>query len=386
VLTGKTFFPQLIHRAVPLRSDRGVPRSRGDDERSARWPRCFNAGRYGTAEGRGQRVLTGRCDAGHSPGYPAGMTTTDDRPREVRNQARRHADAAREAADEKRREAGDGLVGWIAERAGEWDLGGQDEATMQRQKFLWNALVDYWFRMEMDGWDKPARIAGPAGGHSFRCGRSYWDAWTGRGAVVAPLRAGTAATRNSARRVDGDPRHREVLPRDGSATGRARLDCDGPGRRQGRGGVAGRRGSTRCGRGASVTGPTSRAGRASSRWRSVPECPSCRSPRSVAPIAMPVLMRGDGLSRALRLDKVLRLKVFPTGDIVAVGYRARPRCPQLPLPAKIRTRFMPAVEVDPTQIVPTMATTWTRCMARCRQASSGAWNALARKRALPLFG
>ena len=24
---------------------------------------------------------------------------------------------------------------------------------MQRQKFLWNALVDYWFRMELDGWE-----------------------------------------------------------------------------------------------------------------------------------------------------------------------------------------------------------------------------------------
>jgi hypothetical protein len=39
------------------------------------------------------------------------MTTTDDRPREVRIQARRHAGAAREAAEEKRRAAGDGLAG-----------------------------------------------------------------------------------------------------------------------------------------------------------------------------------------------------------------------------------------------------------------------------------
>jgi hypothetical protein len=60
------------------------------------------------------------------------MTTTDDRPREVRIQARRHADAAREAAEEKRRAAGDGLAGWVAERAGEWSLDGQDEAAMQR--------------------------------------------------------------------------------------------------------------------------------------------------------------------------------------------------------------------------------------------------------------
>jgi hypothetical protein len=31
-----------------------------------------------------------------------------------------------------------GISGWVAERAGEWDLSGQDETTMQRQKFLWN--------------------------------------------------------------------------------------------------------------------------------------------------------------------------------------------------------------------------------------------------------
>ncbi len=55
--------------------------------------------------------------------------------------------------DARRREQDGGLSGWVAERAGEWDLHGPDETTMQRQKFFWNALVDYWFRMEMDGWE-----------------------------------------------------------------------------------------------------------------------------------------------------------------------------------------------------------------------------------------
>lgn len=48
---------------------------------------------------------------------------------------------------------------------------------MQRQKFFWNALVDYWFRMEMDGWENvtesPVLLVGIHSGAPF-----VWDAWT----------------------------------------------------------------------------------------------------------------------------------------------------------------------------------------------------------------
>jgi hypothetical protein len=54
---------------------------------------------------------------------------------------------------DRRSEQAGGLSGWVAKRAGEWELTGQDEPTMHRQKFLWNALADYWFRMEIDGWE-----------------------------------------------------------------------------------------------------------------------------------------------------------------------------------------------------------------------------------------
>lgn len=60
---------------------------------------------------------------------------------------------------------------------------------------------------------------------------------------------------------------------------------------------------------------------------------------------MPVLIRGDRLSRTLRLDKMLRLKVFPVAISLPWGI-APAALPQLPLPAKIRTRFMPVVEID----------------------------------------
>jgi hypothetical protein len=93
------------------------------------------------------------------------MTTTDHRPSEVKQQAQQHADEARTSMDAQRSERDSGLTGWLNKRAGEWDLSGQDEATMQRQKYFWNTLVDYWFRMEFDGWENPARPAGAAGGH-----------------------------------------------------------------------------------------------------------------------------------------------------------------------------------------------------------------------------
>jgi Dehydrogenase E1 component len=70
-----------------------------------------------------------------------------------------------------------GVTGWVAERAGEWDLTGQDEVSLQRQKFFWNVLVDYWFRMEIDGWENvtepPALLIGIHSGAPF-----VWDAWT----------------------------------------------------------------------------------------------------------------------------------------------------------------------------------------------------------------
>jgi hypothetical protein len=64
------------------------------------------------------------------------MTTTDQRPPEVRQQARERAYEARTRMDTPRRQRDDGIVGWLNERAGDWELSGADEATMQRQKYL----------------------------------------------------------------------------------------------------------------------------------------------------------------------------------------------------------------------------------------------------------
>jgi hypothetical protein len=71
------------------------------------------------------------------------MSDVDHSPADRRKQAQRTAERARAQAESRRTAQSGGLSGWVAERAGEWDLGGQDETTLQRQKFLWNLLVDH---------------------------------------------------------------------------------------------------------------------------------------------------------------------------------------------------------------------------------------------------
>jgi 1-acyl-sn-glycerol-3-phosphate acyltransferase len=101
--------------------------------------------------------------------------------------------------------------------------------------------------------------------------------------------------------------------------------------------------------------------------------------------AMPVLIRGDGLSRALRLDKLLRLKVFPLAISLPWGI-APAALPQLPLPAKIRTRFMPPIELDSD---PARVDDDDYIDAKYQEVQDSiqhGMDALARKRALPVFG
>jgi 1-acyl-sn-glycerol-3-phosphate acyltransferase len=101
--------------------------------------------------------------------------------------------------------------------------------------------------------------------------------------------------------------------------------------------------------------------------------------------AMPVLFRGDRVSRALKLDKLLRIKVFPLAISLPWGI-APAALPQLPLPAKIRTRLMPVVELenDPERADDEQYV--DRKYAEVQNSIQRGMDALARKRALPLFG
>src|SRR4051812_38919473 len=81
----------------------------------------------------------------------------------VKAQRARAAEQARKKAD-KRRSQASGAAGWVAEGAGDWSLDDWDPSWMERQKYFWNPLIDYWFRMEMGGWenipDPPNLIVG----------------------------------------------------------------------------------------------------------------------------------------------------------------------------------------------------------------------------------
>jgi 1-acyl-sn-glycerol-3-phosphate acyltransferase len=311
------------------------------------------------------------------------MTHTDHRPKKVVEQAQRHAEDARVAMRDKRDKQDGGVSGWVADRAGKWDLDGQDETMMQRQKFFWNVLVDYWFRMEIDGWENveqsPVLLIGIHSGAPF-----VWDAWTvglqwwRRFGPERPLH-GTA--HDALMAIPGIGRYFRamgVLPaaRDAIATALAEgrdvalwpggeVDSLRPWTERDRANLAGRKGFVKM---------AIRAG--------VPIVP-------IATVggadAMPVLIRGDGLSRALRLDKVLRLKVFPVAISLPWGI-APAALPQLPLPAKIRTRFMPPVEIDNDA---DRADDDDYIEAKYREVEDSiqrGMDALARKRALPVFG
>jgi hypothetical protein len=86
-------------------------------------------------------------------------STTRERPQrltqsqsERRTQARQTAEQALEKAN-KRRERQTGAAGLVASRASRWNLDGPDWDFIDRQKYFWNPLMDYWFRMEIEGWE-----------------------------------------------------------------------------------------------------------------------------------------------------------------------------------------------------------------------------------------
>src|SRR5919108_2900280 len=94
----------------------------------------------------------------------------------VAQRRKREAAAARKKVDE-RRERMSGAAGWVASRAGDWSLDERDPQLIELQKYFWNPLVDYWFRMNVEGWEKipepPTLLIGIHSGAPF-----VWDAWT----------------------------------------------------------------------------------------------------------------------------------------------------------------------------------------------------------------
>ncbi len=303
-----------------------------------------------------------------------------DRPRQ--EQAEKFAEAAQEKIKEKREDQS-GLAGWIAGRASQWDLEGPDWRFFERQKYLYNPLMDYWFRMEMEGWEKlpdpPALLIGIHSGAPF-----VWDAWT-VGAQwwrhfgsERPLH-GTAHDMLMAFPVIGAYfRKMGVLPaapdsimsalaagRDVALWPGGERDSLRPWSKRDDAVLAGRRGfvklAIRC---------------------AVPIVPIATVG---GPDSMPVLTSGRRLAKVLQLDKVARLKLLPIALQAPWGISPA-LLPEIPLPTKIRTAFQDPVELDAD---PDRAEdddyVESKYLEVCDSIQNG-MDVLARRRRLPLFG
>jgi 1-acyl-sn-glycerol-3-phosphate acyltransferase len=254
---------------------------------------------------------------------------------------------------------------------------------MERQKYFWNPLMDYWFRMQIEGWEKipdpPTLLVGIHSGAPL-----VWDAWTvgvqwwrhfGRSRPAH----GTAHDALMALPVLGSYfRKMGVLPARAESITAAlerghdvaiwpggERDSLRPWTKRDQAILAGRKGFVRL---------AIRAG--------VPIVPIATVG---GPDAMPVIASGRRLAKGLRLDKVARLKAFPIA--VQLPWGISPALlPEVPLPAKIRTAFQEPIEVDAD---PGRAEDETYVDAKydevCASIQAG-MNALARRRRLPLFG
>jgi 1-acyl-sn-glycerol-3-phosphate acyltransferase len=297
-------------------------------------------------------------------------------------QAKRFAEQAARKADE-RREKADGAAGWVAERAGTWTLDAQDYGFMHRQQYFWNPLIDYWFRMEMEGWenipDPPALLIGIHSGAPF-----VWDAWTvgiqwwRRFGDDRPLHGTAHDALMAAPVIGGYFRKMGVLPaaQDSIAGALAaghdvalwpggEIDSLRPWTKRDEAILAGRTGFVRM---------AIRAG--------VPIVPISTVG---GPDSMPVLFSGRRLAKALKLDKVARLKMFPIALSVPWGVNLA-MLPEIPLPTKIRTAFQEPVELDSD---PDRADDKDYVQAKYDEVQASiqrGMDTLARRRRLPLFG
>jgi 1-acyl-sn-glycerol-3-phosphate acyltransferase len=300
----------------------------------------------------------------------------------VREQRFTYAEQAREKVDQ-RREDTSGAAGWVADRAGEWSLDVDQSELMEWQKFFWNPLMDYWFRMEIEGWehlpDPPVLVVGVHAGAPF-----VWDAWTvgiqwwrrfGSDRVLH----GTAHDALMAAPLIGSYfRRMGVLPAAPDSIAGAlaaghdvalwpggEVDSLRPWVQRDEAVLAGRKGFVRMAINAGVPiVPVATVG---------------------GPDSMPVLVRGRRLARALRLDKIARLKMFPIGLSAPWGL-APSMLPEIPLPTKIRTAFQPPVEIDPDPARASDEAYVQRKYDEVRDSIQHGMDALARRRAFPLFG
>jgi 1-acyl-sn-glycerol-3-phosphate acyltransferase len=317
------------------------------------------------------------------------MATTQQRAGSSRNgartrqqQAERFAKKSREKVDERRDKAS-GATGWIADRAGDWDLDAQDLRFMELQKFLWNPLIDYWFRMDVEGWENipesPVLLVGIHSGAPF-----VWDAWTigihwwRRFGADRPLHGTAHDALMAAPGIGTYFRKMGVLPAapDSMATALAaghdvavwpggEVDSLRPWTKRDKAILAGRKGFLRLAINAGVPiVPIATVG---------------------GPDSMPVLATGRRIARALQLDKVARLKMFPIALQAPWGLSPA-MLPEIPLPTKIRTAFQKPIRLSTDPKKASDDEYLASSYARVEGSIQNGMDALARRRRLPLFG
>ena len=296
-------------------------------------------------------------------------------------QAARTASEARRKMQARRDDA-EGAAGWVADRAGQWSLDGPDNTWMERQKYFWNPLMDYWFRMEIEGWENipesPVLLVGIHSGAPF-----VWDAWTvgiqwwRRYGDERPLHGTAHDALMAAPGIGRYFRKMGVLPaaKDSMSAALAaghdvalwpggEVDSLRPWSKRDEAVLGGRKGFIRL---AISTGvpivPISTVG---------------------GPDSMPVLARGRRLARLLQLDKVARLKMFPIS--ISAPWGIGPALlPEIPLPTKIRTAFQPAIRLDNDPERASDDDYVEQKYNEVRNSIQHGMDTLARRRRLPLF-
>ena len=290
-------------------------------------------------------------------------------------QARKKADARREKAD--------GVAGWVADRAGDWSLDVDQGPLMEMQKYLWNPLMDYWFRMEIEGWERipkaPTLLIGIHSGAPF-----VWDAWTvgfqwWRHFGSERILHGTAHDALMATPLIGDYfRKMGVLPaapdsiaaalaagRDVALWPGGEVDSLRPWVERDKAVLAGRKGFIRMAiRSGVPIVPISTVG---------------------GPDSMPVLFKGRTVAKVLQLDKLARLKVMPF-SIQAPWGIAPAMLPEIPFPTKIRTAFQEPITLSKDPEKAEDEAYVDKKYEEVRQSIQRGIDVLARRRRFPLFG
>jgi 1-acyl-sn-glycerol-3-phosphate acyltransferase len=298
-------------------------------------------------------------------------------------QARRYAQEAREKMNQRREEAAGGVSGWVSDRAGDWDLRGPDQQLMEIQKYFWNPLCDYWFRMEMEGWDNipepPVLLVGIHSGAPF-----VWDAWTigvqwwRRFGNERPIHGTAHDALMAAPGIGAYFRRMGVLPAatDSMAAALAEghdvalwpggeIDSLRHWTKRDEAILAGRKGFVKLAiRSGVPIVPISTVG---------------------GPDAMPVIATGRRLASALQLDKVARLKRFPIS--LSLPWGISPAIlPEIPFPTKIRTAFQEPVHVSYDSERADDDAYVDRKYEEVRASIQSGMDALARRRRFPIFG